>query len=92
MNLSLIVGNTWINYPQVAFSTGASLQLLCSVEKNKTVEMKNENVYGYIYLTTNLINGKRYVGQTTINKSLNKNYLGSGNLIVQAIQKYGKTK
>jgi hypothetical protein len=40
-----------------------------------------------IYLTTNLINGKIYIGQTRTN---DPNYLGSGTLIVKAIQKYGR--
>ncbi len=39
-----------------------------------------------IYKTTNLINGKFYIGKTTQNKS---NYLGSGIIIKQAISKYG---
>ena len=42
---------------------------------------------GYIYLTTNLINNKRYIGMTTKNDS---NYFGSGKLIKWAIKKYGK--
>lgn len=42
----------------------------------------------YIYLTTNLINGKQYIGQHK--GSINDNYLGSGTLILKAIQKYGK--
>lgn len=40
-----------------------------------------------VYLITNLINGKRYIGMDTKN---NPNYLGSGSLIVKAIKKYGK--
>lgn len=39
-----------------------------------------------IYKTTNLINGKIYVGQDSKN---NPNYLGSGMLLKQAINKYG---
>ena len=42
----------------------------------------------YIYLTTNLINGKQYIGQHK-GKSTDK-YYGSGTNIVKAIQKYGK--
>ena len=41
---------------------------------------------GYIYKTTNLINHKKYIGKTNGNKP---NYLGSGVLLAQAIQKYG---
>lgn len=40
-----------------------------------------------IYKTTNLINGKSYIGKDTKN---NKNYLGSGSLLKAAIKKYGK--
>jgi hypothetical protein len=40
-----------------------------------------------IYKTTNLINGKIYIGQDSKN---NSNYLGSGKLIKLAIEKYGK--
>jgi len=42
----------------------------------------------YIYLTTNLINGKRYIGKHF--GELNDSYLGSGNLIQKAIAKYGE--
>lgn len=42
----------------------------------------------YIYLTTNLINGKQYIGQHK-GKPTDK-YYGSGTNIVKAIQKYGK--
>ncbi len=40
-----------------------------------------------IYLVENKINGKKYIGKDTANRS---NYLGSGTYIKQAIQKYGK--
>jgi len=40
-----------------------------------------------IYKTTNLINGKFYIGQDSIN---NPNYYGSGVLLEKAIKKYGK--
>lgn len=46
-------------------------------------------MYGYIYITINLINGKRYIGK---NKSDNEknNYLGSGKILKKSINKYGK--
>lgn len=40
-----------------------------------------------IYITTNLINGKVYIGQSRYS---DPTYLGSGKLIVKAIRKYGK--
>ena len=42
----------------------------------------------YIYLTTNLINNKKYIGMQ--HGELNDDYLGSGNSITEAIKKYGK--
>lgn len=46
-------------------------------------------MYGYVYKTTNLINGKTYIGQ---HKSgyFDIGYKGSGKLIKRAIKKYGK--
>lgn len=47
----------------------------------------------YIYLTTNLINGKIYIGKRTARtKTIEADYkyLGSGKLIRRAIKKYGK--
>jgi group I intron endonuclease len=41
-----------------------------------------------IYKTTNLLNGKIYIGQDTNN---NPNYMGSGKIIRDAIKKYGKS-
>lgn len=45
-------------------------------------------MYGFIYITTNLINGKQYIGQHKGDG--NDNYLGSGDELVLAIKKYGK--
>lgn len=42
----------------------------------------------YIYMTTNLINGKKYIGKHK--GELNDSYLGSGTLLLRAIKKYGK--
>lgn len=46
-------------------------------------------MYGYIYKTTNLINGKLYVGQHR-SEVFDTKYLGSGKIIRQALNKYGK--
>lgn len=47
---------------------------------------------GFVYLTTNIINGKIYVGQHILsgNKKWNATYLGSGTLMEKAIKKYGR--
>lgn len=40
-----------------------------------------------IYKTTNLVNGKQYIGRDKYN---NPNYFGSGRLLKKAVRKYGK--
>lgn len=47
--------------------------------------------YIFVYKTTNLINGKFYIGVHATNK-LDDGYLGSGKVLNQAIQKYGRDK
>lgn len=42
-----------------------------------------------IYQTTNLVNGKIYIGCHATNK-LNDNYLGSGVILLDAVKKYGR--
>ena len=46
-------------------------------------------MYGYVYMTTNLINGKKYIGQ---HKScdFDNSYIGSGSYLTNAIKKYGR--
>ena len=40
-----------------------------------------------VYETTNLINGKYYIG---VHRKNGKNYLGSGKILIYAIKKYGR--
>ena len=44
---------------------------------------------GFVYLTTNLVNGKVYVGQHKFS-NYTKHYLGSGTVFEQALKKYGR--
>lgn len=46
-------------------------------------------MYGYVYLTTDLTNGKIYVGQHK-SEVFDENYFGSGKVVKRKIQKYGK--
>jgi hypothetical protein len=50
---------------------------------------RKEKKYHYIYKTTNLKNGKFYVGMHSTD-NLNDGYLGSGVRLRRAIRKYGK--
>ena len=45
-------------------------------------------MFGYIYLTTNLVNGKRYVGQHK-SSEFNPDYKGSGIYLWNSIRKHG---
>lgn len=45
-------------------------------------------MFGYIYITTNLINNKKYIGQHK-SEVFTEDYKGSGNAICKAINKYG---
>lgn len=47
-------------------------------------------MYGYIYKTTNLVNGKIYIGQKKSEKFLDRGYLGSGKYLHNALNKYGR--
>jgi hypothetical protein len=55
--------------------------------------MTEQKKYNFVYLTTNLINGKQYVGDhstNNINFSKSKTYFGSGKIIRDAIKLYGR--
>jgi len=49
---------------------------------------KSSHKYHFIYKTTNLINGKYYIGMHSTS-NLNDRYIGSGNRIRRSIRKYG---
>ena len=46
-------------------------------------------MYGYIYKTINLVNGKIYIGQKKSDVFIDQ-YRGSGKLLLKAFKKYGK--
>ena len=43
----------------------------------------------YIYKTTNLVNGKIYIGKSQ--NDFNPSYIGSGSILKKAIKKYGRS-
>lgn len=47
-------------------------------------------MYGYVYETTCLVNGKKYIGRHKSSK-FDRNYIGSGVLFQRAVNKYGKS-
>lgn len=47
-------------------------------------------MYGYIYKTTNIINNKVYIGQHIAEQFEPEKYIGSGLVLLRAIDKYGK--
>ena len=51
-------------------------------------DIKLNEYYGFIYITTNNINGKRYIGQRKYYGDY-ENYLGSGSVLKKDIKKYG---
>ena len=63
-------------------------------EKIYTIDYILENnidktAYGFIYITTNMINGKIYIGQRKFTPRW-KTYLGSGTVFIKALKKYNR--
>lgn len=46
-------------------------------------------MFGFIYISTNTLNGMQYIGQTHYREKMNPNYFGSGKAIKRAIAKNG---
>lgn len=46
-------------------------------------------MYGYIYKTTNLVNGMIYIGRHMAEAFELEKYIGSGTVLKRAINKYG---
>ena len=49
----------------------------------------DRDYYGFVYITTNMINGKKYIGKRKYSTGWEK-YLGSGKYLKNALKKYGK--
>lgn len=47
-------------------------------------------MYGYVYITENKLNGKKYIGKHRA-EIFDKSYLGSGKALKSAIKLYGKS-
>lgn len=59
-------------------------------ETNDDVEYSEiKDPYGFVYITTNLINGTCYLGQKKFDQQW-KEYIGSGIAFKNAVKKYGK--
>ena len=53
-------------------------------------QLNDSNAYGFVYCTTNNINGRKYIGQHKIGQHNDDRYLGSGLFFRQALKKYGR--
>lgn len=52
-----------------------------------------QNPYGFIYITTNMANGMKYLGQKSFDDNYKwPNYLGSGKVFKNALKKIRKRK
>lgn len=56
------------------------------VDMNKLNKIKK---YHFVYITTNLINGKQYIGDHSCDNIENDTYLGSGVYFLNALNEYG---
>ena len=60
-----------------------------NINDSNEKKRKANNYYGFIYITTNKINGKKYIGQKKYCGNY-ETYLGSGIALKNAIAKYGR--
>jgi group I intron endonuclease len=49
-----------------------------------------EKEFNFVYITTNAVNGKQYIGDHSTNNLENDRYLGSGSLFVNKVNEYGQ--
>ena len=60
-----------------------------NINDSNEKKRKANNYYGFIYITTNKINGKKYIGKKKYCGNY-ETYLGSGIAIKNEIAKYGR--
>lgn len=56
---------------------------------DESLEACHTTPYGYVYMTTNKVNGMRYIGQKK-SPTFVKRYVGSGSALLDAIAEFGK--
>lgn len=74
------IGKEIFNYLKANFK-------VYTVEECK--QLKNEGAFGFIYITQCKVNGKLYIGQRKLSEGF-RTYLGSGTLLLRAVEKYDK--
>lgn len=70
-------------------SNGVCFLATAALPTSRVISIPDSTPYGYIYLTTNLVNGKMYVGMKSRSVFV-PSYFGSGVAIRRAVKKYGK--
>lgn len=59
------------------------------VREDKPNELDADDKYGFVYMTTNIENGKRYIGK---HAGFGDDYLGSGTKFKEAVKEFGRDK
>lgn len=89
------------NFNRVILMTASTKNEVQKIYREKIVELRNSGVqlyndmcaYGFIYLTTDVKNDMKYIGQHRItgNPKIDDNYFGSGTVVKKIMKKYGSS-